>query len=109
MCKKIPNLTVKSSLLICICVLVSGVFAGGCASNAPHNQAVSLRCSSQCNLDFTIKDGHLKVSAEEITRNNCSVHVGGERITVACPADLSQWSGALDRPREYPAMPNATS
>jgi len=109
MCKKIPNLTVESSLLICICVLVSGVFAGGCASNAPHNQAVSLRCSSQCNLDFTIKDGHLKVSAEEITRNNCSVHVGGERITVACPADLSQWSGALDRPREYPAMPNATS
>ena len=99
--------------LICLCLLVSLILTGGCAGNASRNPAdnltVALRCSTPCSLDFVIKEGHLKARVEDIVKDNCSLQAGDGRITVACPADVSQWPVVPGQLREYPAMHNATS
>lgn len=113
MCRCDARMTRALCPLICLCLLVFLILTGGCAGHASRNPAdnltVALRCSTPCALDFVIEEGHLKARVEDIAKNNCSIQAGDGQITVACPADLSQWPVAPGQPREYPAMPNATS
>ena len=95
--------------LVCLCCLIVGLSMAGCTDSSPDNLTIYLRCSSQCAIDLNISQGHVKVKIEELVRHNCSAHVGDGQITIACPANLSQWTASLRPHHEYPAMLNASS
>jgi len=101
------------SSLVSFCILVSGILSAGCVANVSHEQAanltVSLECSRPCALDLAIEEGHLKVEMEELARKNCSVHAGGERITIICPTDGVPWQADQHHPYEYLAKHGVSS
>jgi hypothetical protein len=95
--------------LVYLCFLIVSISMAGCTDSSPlippDNLTLHLRCSSQCAVDLGISQGHVKVKAEELTRHNCSAQLGNGQVTIACPADRSQWTASRSPHHEYPAMP----
>ena len=97
-----------AAFLLCVCIVLAG-----CGSRPPaykpHDMTLSVRCSANCSFDVTVSDGRVYIETAELTRRNCSIRTVEANVTVACPADLSQWLAVLDRRHGYPAMLNASS